>query len=278
MGRLRGLAPPSPSPSPRSAACRGARCSRRSRRRRRSTVTAKGIPVLRRGLGHRPLQRGRDPRGPRVRAEGARAHRHDLLRRAGDGRRVPVRLRAGRRGTASGFPMRTSRGIERTEWVNTDQVEWYQDVILVDGGWEHPRRAARVQAGPVQRDELLRLDRAAVRRPRLLGAEPQRAYVQVNLPSWADGGEPEHTGAFERVPATGASCSTHRGLRRRRARRGVGLPGRNTGASPTARASWRVVNTATHDGRCLDSSTKTLTEWTFRSTGSSTSTRCGCCR
>ncbi|KQM81345.1 S8 family serine peptidase [Agromyces sp. Leaf222] len=167
----------------------------------------------------------------------------------------------------SGFPMRTTRGIERTEWVSTDQVEWYQDASVVDAGWEV--RDIQRAYEPGQKVETSYF--GPIVRPYVGPGywAPNRTgdYAQVNLPSWADGANADHTGAFD----------TYSGAADRSQLTEVYLDGELAASAPFQGATvwdlpdgeseWRVVNTATHDGTYLASSTSTTTEWTFRSTG-----------
>lgn len=168
---------------------------------------------------------------------------------------------------ASGFPMRAMRGMERTEWVNTDQVEWYQDAEVIDAGWQV--RDTQRAYEPGQEAEASYF--GAIVRPYVGPGywAPNRTgtYAQVNLPSWADGGSPEHTGAFDVFSGTDDRAQLTE----------VYVDGVLAGSSqyqsatvddlPEGESDWRVVNTATHAGTHLASSTSTVTEWTFRSTG-----------
>ncbi|RXZ47619.1 peptidase [Agromyces fucosus] len=168
----------------------------------------------------------------------------------------------------SGYPMRTTRGLERTEWVNTDQVEWYQDATVVDAGWQ----IRDVKRGFEPGQELESSYFGAIVRP-FVGPgywAPNRSgdYAQVNLPSWADGASPDHTGAFD----------TYSGADDRSQLIEVYIDGALAESSdyqgatvwdiPDGESEWRVVDTATHDGTSLESSTSTRTEWTFTSSGS----------
>ncbi|MFF2371700.1 S8 family serine peptidase [Agromyces sp. NPDC058110] len=172
----------------------------------------------------------------------------------------------------SGFPMRTTRGLERTEWVSTDQVEWYQDATVVDAGWQV--RDIRRAYEPGQKVETSYF--GAIVRPYVGPGywAPNRTgdYAQINVPSWADGADAEHTGAFD----------TYSGAADRSQLTEVYIDGELVESSPFQGATvwdlpdgesdWRVVNTATHDGTYLASSTSTTTEWTFRSTGTASDT------
>lgn len=167
----------------------------------------------------------------------------------------------------SGYPMRTTRGIERTEWVSTDQVEWYQDAELVDVGWNirDTRRAYAPDQvaessffGPIVRPYV---------GPGYWAPHRSGSIAQVNLPSWADGASPERTGAFDMWSGTDDRAQLTE----------VYLDGVLAGSSqyqsayvrnvPDGETDWRIVNRATHDGSALASSTETVSEWTFRSTG-----------
>ena len=168
----------------------------------------------------------------------------------------------------SGYPMRTTRGLERTEWVNTDQVEWYQDATVVDAGWQ----VRDVKRGFDPGEKLESSYFGAIVRP-FVGPgywAPNRSgdYAQVNLPSWADGASPDRTGAFD----------TYSGADDRSQLIEVYIDGALAESSdyqgatvwdiPDGESEWRVVDTATHDGTFLESSTSTRTEWAFTSSGS----------
>ncbi|WP_167756956.1 S8 family serine peptidase [Leifsonia flava] len=169
---------------------------------------------------------------------------------------------------SSGFYLRTERGLTRTEWVNTEDVTWNQGAALMAAAWE-VRDVTRAYA-PSQKSTTSYF--APIVRP-FVGPgywAPERiaAFAQVNVPSWGDGGSPQHTGAFdvfEQRPDRSQLTE-------------VWIDGQQVAASPWQSATvfdipdgeheWRVLNTATHDGTYLPSSTKTLTEWTFRNGGS----------
>jgi len=167
----------------------------------------------------------------------------------------------------SGFPMRTQRGIEREEWVNTDGLRWYQDAMITSVGWE-----MRDIQRTYERGERTEADYyGGVVRP-YVGTGfwvPYLAsdYAQINIPSWADGGDGEHTGTFD----TWAEPSTVQQLT------DIYLDGEliaqkeHQGANvydlPDGEHDWRVVSTATHDGSHLAGSTKTVSDWTFRASG-----------
>jgi subtilisin family serine protease len=169
----------------------------------------------------------------------------------------------------AGILLRTSQGIERTEWVNTGEVEWYQGAHQIDAGWEIRDMQRAYAPGEVLQTSYF----GPIVRP-FVGPgywAPNRTgdYAQVNVPSWADGGSVRHTGALD----------IFSGMPDRAQLTEVWVDGELKAASPWQSAvvwelpdgesEWRVRNTATHDGTYLDSSTSTVTEWTFRSTGTS---------
>ena len=169
---------------------------------------------------------------------------------------------------ATGFPMVATTGVERTEWVNTDDVEWYQDATLFAAGWQ----VRDVQRAYEPGQEFETSYFGGVVRPYVGPGywAPHRTgdYAQVNLPSWADGANAERTGAFDVFSGT-----TDRAQLTEVYVDGVlaaSSPYQSATVSglPAGDSEWRVVNTATHDGTWLASSTSTLTEWTFRSSGS----------
>ncbi|GAA1759107.1 S8 family peptidase [Agromyces humatus] len=170
----------------------------------------------------------------------------------------------------TGFPMRTTRGIERAEWVNTDQVEWYQNVNAIDWGWDI-RDIVRAYE-PGERAEASYF--GSVVRPYVGPGywAPLRSGdgVQLNLPSWSDGDSPERTGAFDTyagIPGIAQSIELHLDgeLVKTSQFQGLNLFGIVDGEHDV-----RVVNTATHDGSATPSSTMTRTEWAFSSTWDST--------
>ncbi|MGR0319421.1 S8 family serine peptidase [Agromyces sp. ZXT2-3] len=167
----------------------------------------------------------------------------------------------------SGFAMRTARGLERTEWVSTDEVEWYQEAFVPGLGWDVRDVRRAWEAGQVAESSFF----GPIVRPNV-GAgfwAPHRSgsSVQVNLPSWADGANPDRTGSFD----------VFSGFEDRAQLTELYVDGELVASTPYQAASiwgapdgqtdWRVVNTATHDGSSLASSTETVTEWTFRSSG-----------
>nr|WP_246301071.1 S8 family serine peptidase [Microbacterium immunditiarum] len=166
-----------------------------------------------------------------------------------------------------GFAMRTSRGMERTEWVNTDRLSWYQDATVASVGWQI--RDIQRTYKPGQRVEVEYF--GGIVRP-YVGTgywAPHRAGdgAQVNLPSWADGGDPAHTGSFDVFSGfPGIEQFTEVYVNGELAGSGP-FQGANVWGLPDGESEFRVVNTATHDGSHLAGSTATTTEWTFRSTG-----------
>ena len=166
-----------------------------------------------------------------------------------------------------GFPTNAVRGIERTEWVNT-AVDWYQDVTVLDVGWqirdvprsyEPGERVETSYFGPIVRPYVGEGYFAPYR---------TADWLQVNLPSWADGGEPEHTGAFDVFSGNpGVSQNTDLYLDGELLKSGP-FQGVNVFGLPDGEAEVRVVNTATHDGSALASSTRTVSEWTYTTNGS----------
>lgn len=165
---------------------------------------------------------------------------------------------------SSGFPMRTQRGTERAEWVNTDGLRWYQDAMITSVGWT--MRDIKRTYEPGERTEAEYY--GGVVRPYIATGYwvPYLAsdYGQINIPSWADGGDSAHTGAFD----TWLEPSTVQQLTDvyldGELFRQVEHQGGNVFDLPDGEHDWRVVNTATHDGSHLAGSTKTVSDWTFR--------------
>ena len=165
-----------------------------------------------------------------------------------------------------GLPMGMGRGIERTEWVDTG-VDWYQDATVVEVGWqvrdvlrsyEPGERVETSYFGPIVRPFV---------GPGYWAPHRTGDFLQVNLPSWADGGEPEHTGTFDVFAGyPGFSQVTDLYLDGEFVKSSP-FQGVNVFGLPDGDAEVRVVNTAVHDGTTLASSTKTVSEWTFTTTG-----------
>ncbi|HEY9306208.1 MAG TPA: S8 family serine peptidase [Microbacterium sp.] len=167
----------------------------------------------------------------------------------------------------SGYFMRAERGTVREEWVNTDDLRWNQGVGVESVRWEMRDKLRTYEPGQELEVEYF----GGIVRPYVATGYwvPYRVsdYAQVNIPSWADGGDPEHTGAFDTWmdPSTvhqTADVYIDGQLVKQAANQGV-----NVYDLPDGDQDWRVVSTATHDGSHLEGSTKTVSEWTFRSEG-----------
>ncbi|MCP2636575.1 S8 family serine peptidase [Microbacterium sp. HD4P20] len=167
----------------------------------------------------------------------------------------------------AGFAMRAERGVVREEWVNTDDLRWNQGVGVDSVRWEMRDILRTYEPGQELEVEYF----GGIVRP-YVGPGfwvPHRVsdYAQINVPSWADGGDAMHTGSFD----TWMEPSTVEQLT------DIYIDGElirqteNQGANvfdlPDGEQEWRVVSTATHDGAHLAGSTKTVSEWTFRSAG-----------
>ncbi len=171
-------------------------------------------------------------------------------------------------GYSSGFPMRALRGTVREEWVNTDQpVRWNQGVMVLAPGWE--MRDALRSYQPRQRTQAEYF--GGIVRPYVgLGYwVPYRTsdYAQVNVPSWADGGDAMHTGSFDTWLESATVHQQTQVYLDGELIKDVARQGANVHDLPDGEQDWRVVSTATHDGSHLDGSTRTVSEWTFRSAG-----------
>lgn len=164
-----------------------------------------------------------------------------------------------------GLPMPMQRGIERAEWVNAD-VDWYQDVTVLDVGWqirdilrsyEPGERVGTSYFGPIVRPYVGQGYWA-----------PNRMAdgIQVNIPSWADGGDPDHTGTLDVFAGHEGIAQNTDFYLNGELLKSSPFQGVNVWDLPDGNAEARVVNTATHDGSGLASSTRTVTEWTFTTT------------
>ncbi|WP_203579785.1 S8 family serine peptidase [Microbacterium hibisci] len=167
----------------------------------------------------------------------------------------------------SGFPMRTQRGTARAEWVNTDQLRWYQGATITSVGWEMRDIQRTYQPGERTEAEYY----GGIVRPYVATGYwvpyRQSDNTQINIPSWADGGSGDHTGAFDTwmEPSTvhqSMDLYIDGELFAQKEHQGA-----NVFDLPDGEQDWRVVSTATHDGAHLAGSTKTVTEWAFRSAG-----------
>ncbi|WP_347975874.1 S8 family serine peptidase [Microbacterium sp. ProA8] len=167
----------------------------------------------------------------------------------------------------NGFPMRTQRGTERAEWVNTDGLRWYQSLGITSVRWEMRDIMRSYEPGERTEAEYY----GGIVRP-YVGTGywvPNLVsdYAQINIPSWADGGDSAHTGAFD----TWSEPSTVQQLTDvyldGELIRQTEHQGANVFDLPDGEHDWRVVSTATHDGSHLAGSTKTVSDWTFRATG-----------
>lgn len=166
-----------------------------------------------------------------------------------------------------GLPYRAQRGSERTEWVNTDGIRWNQNVMVTSVNWEMRDRMQTYEPGARTTAEYF----GGIVRPNLgvgfWSSYRVSDYTQVNIPSWADGGNADRTGTFDTwmEPATVQQLTDvyiDGELVKHAEHQGANAYGLPDGAQ-----EWRVVNTATHDGSHLEGSTRTVSEWTFRSEG-----------
>lgn len=167
----------------------------------------------------------------------------------------------------NGFPFRAQRGMDRTEWINTDNLRWNQWVAVTSVMWEIRDKQRTYERGERTEEEYF----GGIVRPYVATGfwVPYRVsdYTQINVPSWADGGDPDHTGSFDTwMPDSTVQQLTDvyiDGVLVKQAEH----QGANLFALPDGEQEWRVVSTATHDGSHLAGSTKTVSDWTFRSEG-----------
>ncbi|GAA1959384.1 S8 family serine peptidase [Microbacterium deminutum] len=170
-------------------------------------------------------------------------------------------------GYSGGYPMRALRGMTRAEWVNTDQVQWNQDVMILDDWWEM-RDTLRTYK-PGQHIETGYY--GGIVRPYVATGYwvPYRtsAFAQVNIPGWGDGIDSAHTGSFdtyaENAPVQQLTDVWIDGVQHAASK----YQGANVSDIPDGTHNWHVVSAATHDGSHIPSSTKTVSEWNFTATG-----------
>ncbi|MGN6218700.1 MAG: S8 family serine peptidase [Microbacterium sp.] len=167
----------------------------------------------------------------------------------------------------TGFPYIAERGMDRAEWVNTDNLRWNQWVAVMSVMWEIRDKLRTYEPGARMSEEYF----GGIVRPYVATGfwVPYRVsdYAQVNIPSWADGGNPEHTGTFDTwIEPSTVHQSTDVYLDGHLIKQAE-HQGANVFELPDGEQDWRVVSTATHDGSHLAGSTKTVSDWTFRSEG-----------
>ncbi|WEG09902.1 S8 family serine peptidase [Microbacterium horticulturae] len=167
----------------------------------------------------------------------------------------------------TGFPLAVPRGMTRTEWVSTHDVEWLQEPEIVDTEWQV--RDVKHTYKPGQRTATSYFD--GIVRP-YVGPGYWAPYtsgdgVTVNIPSWADGVTADRTG----------SANTYALVRHESQKLDVTVDGTDLGSTdqqalyayglPDGTHSLKIVNDATQDGSLTgDASTATHTEWTATAT------------
>ena len=243
---------------------------RGDRRRRRSRSRASASRHADGDLRHRArYSDGSIPDGARLPADGPRAHRHDVPRQRGRARRrVPLRLRARRRLRRGLHAAHRARhrahrvGEHRRGRVVPGRAGHRRPAgrSATCGGRTSPTRSRRQSCfGPIVRPYV---------GPGYWAPNRTGGYAQVNVPSWADGGSAQHTGAFDIFCRAHRPLAAHRGVDRRRAVGVVAVAGGNRVRPPRRRD--RVARAATPRRTTAATSRrrpKTVTEWTFRSTG-----------
>jgi subtilisin family serine protease len=170
-------------------------------------------------------------------------------------------------GYSSGYPMRALRGMARTEWVSTDHVQWNQGVAVLDSMWEMRDTLRSYKAGEQTTAGYF----GGIVRP-YVGTGywvPYRVsdYAQINVPSWADGVDAMHTGTFDTWIEPSTVTQQTQVYIDGQLIKDTAHQGANVYDLPDGDQNWRVVSTATHDGSHLAGSTKTVTDWSFRSSG-----------
>jgi len=167
----------------------------------------------------------------------------------------------------TGFPLAVPRGMTRTEWVSTHDVEWLQEPEVVDTEWQV--RDVKHTYKPGQRTSTSYFD--GIVRP-YVGPGYWAPYssgdgVTLNIPSWADGVTAERTGAANSYTENGPTTQKIT----------LSVDGTEIGSSPyqdiwayglpDGTHTLKIVNDATQDGSLTgDASTATHTEWTATAT------------
>ncbi|SIN89777.1 S8 family serine peptidase [Agromyces cerinus] len=165
-----------------------------------------------------------------------------------------------------GLPFALGRGIERTEWVDSS-MDWYQTAEVADVGWQVRDIVRSYEPG--ERDETSYF--GSIVRPYVatgyFAPYRQSDFSQVNLPSWGDGGEPEHAGAFDVFSGDPRFSQNTEYYLNGEFVKSSPFQGVNTTDLPDGDAEVRIVNTAVQDGSALPSSTRTVSEWTYTTSG-----------
>jgi len=167
----------------------------------------------------------------------------------------------------TGFQLAVPRGMTRTEWVSTQDVEWLQEPEVVDTTWQV--RDVKHTYKPGQRTSTSYFD--GIVRP-YVGPGYWAPYTNgdglvVNIPSWADGVTADRTG----------SADTYAAQRHESQTLTVSVDGAEIGSTdsqalyafgvPDGTHAVKIVNDATQDGSLTgDASTATHTEWTATAT------------
>lgn len=167
-----------------------------------------------------------------------------------------------------GLPMPMERGVVRTDWVDPS-VAWSQSTSTMVGGWvirdvlRHYTGGDRTAAafyGPVIRPYVGQGYWAPAR----VGPG-----LSLNIPGWSDGGDALHTGSLEMSePVPSGTISTDLYVNGELVKQSS-WPDTNYWEMPDGSSTVRAVVTTTQDGTLMPSSTKTVTEWDFTSTGTS---------
>ncbi|MDL9980153.1 S8 family serine peptidase [Microbacterium sp. ASV49] len=167
-----------------------------------------------------------------------------------------------------GLPMPTERGLVRTDWVDPS-VGWYQEVATIAADWVIRDIARHYKPG----QQLKTAYFGPIVRPYVgqgyWGPVRVGPGLSLNTPAWSDGGDVEHTGALDMfLPAPAGTMNTDLYVNGALVQTSP-WPDINYWDMPEGDAKVRAVVTTTHDGTSLPSSTKTVTEWDFTTSGTS---------
>lgn len=164
--------------------------------------------------------------------------------------------------------MSTQRGMVRTDWIDAS-ADWDQELATVDGLWlmrditrsfEPGEHTETAYFTPIVRPFVGQSFRAPVR---------AGTMVSVNVPTYSDGGELFHEGSISTDSEDSNAHITTELFVDGESVRSSPFSDVNFWEMPDGTHDLRVVQTATHDGTVLSSSTKLASTWTFKTSGTS---------
>lgn len=162
--------------------------------------------------------------------------------------------------------MPSQRGMVRTDWIDP-AADWDTGVITADGLWEMRDAAHSYEPGQHSEESWF----GPIVRP-FVGEgfyAPMRegTSMAINLPAWADGGGATHTGSISMDGEDPAGSVTTDLYLDGQLVQSSAWPAVNYWETPDGTHEARVVQTAVPDADVMSSSSKTVSSWTFKTTG-----------